>query len=136
MVGGQHFAAAVGIHGGHHAGNLHGLDQPRGAVVTDAQLALHRGDRRLAAVEHKGHRFIVEGIVLRVLVTAAVAIAVAGYRDRRSGPLVGDVLQVLGRAPGLPVRHHGVDLAVVHDGAVDPHRDTGTHPHVEHVDAP
>src|SRR5690606_25628560 len=32
--------------------------------------------------------------------------------------------------------HHGVDLVVVHEGAVDPHRDTGTHRHVEHVAVP
>ena len=36
----QHFAIAVGLHGGNHARLLHLFDQPRRAVVADHQVAL------------------------------------------------------------------------------------------------
>src|SRR5690606_28416420 len=81
VVGYKYFATAIGVHGADHTGVLHGFDQPCGAIVAYAQLALHRGDGRLAAFDDKGHGFVVEGVRLRVPLLATVTVAVAGHRD-------------------------------------------------------
>src|SRR5690606_15942161 len=114
-------------------GVLHGFDQPCGAIVAYAQLALHRGDGRLAAFDDKGHGFVVEGVRLRVPLLATVTVAVAGHRDGAGGTLVGDVVQVPGHSPLFPVGNHLVHLVVVDKGPVNPDRDTGAGRQIEHV---
>src|SRR4249920_284170 len=58
----QYFAISVRLHARHHAGPLHLLDEPRGAVVADAQMPLHQRDGRAAGLEHYLHSLIVERI--------------------------------------------------------------------------
>src|SRR4051812_12174179 len=63
----QHFAAADMVGDADDTVFLHPLDQSRGIVVADAELALEIGGRRLLALRHRLHRLAVElrlGIVL------------------------------------------------------------------------
>src|SRR5450759_4849548 len=60
----QHFAVAVRLHCRHHAGAFHLLDQPRRAIVADAQMALHERNRGAPRLEHDLNRLIVERIGL------------------------------------------------------------------------
>lgn len=66
-------ALAALVHGAHQAGLFHVLDQPRGAVVADLQVALHQRDAGLAVLQHDLDRLVVQ----RVLLAAAVAVAEA-----------------------------------------------------------
>src|SRR3954466_11994205 len=63
----QHFAAADMVGDADDAVLLHPLDQPRGIVVADAELALEVGGRGLLALRHGLHGLAIElrlGIVL------------------------------------------------------------------------
>ena len=81
--GNQHFALAAGGKGADQARFLHVFQLPRGAVVADAQLALHVGDAGLAVLEHHLHGLVVHGVFLAALApTVQGQIALAG--DPRS----------------------------------------------------
>src|SRR5690625_5381810 len=60
----QHLAAAIAAHLADHSGQLHGLDQPRGSIVANAQSALHRGDGGPPALGDDAHRLVVEFVFL------------------------------------------------------------------------
>ena len=88
---------------------FHLLDQARGAVVTDAQVALHAGDRCASGFGHDRDRLVVE---LRVLAAFAVAgiLRQAGLADdlavaeRSSQPTITNHIKRLEEA-GLVERH-------------------------------
>src|SRR5438270_63831 len=60
----QHLPVAVRLHRGDHASALHVPDQPRGAVVADAQVPLHERDRRPTRTQHDVHRLAAERVLL------------------------------------------------------------------------
>ena len=55
----DHFAIAVALHSRDDTCGLHLLDQSRGTVVADAQIALHQRDRRPAGFDHDFHRLVI-----------------------------------------------------------------------------
>ena len=63
-LGNDEVAVAVGGHAGYESGFLHLFQQAGGAVVADAQVALHERDGRPAVLQHDGHGLIVHGIGL------------------------------------------------------------------------
>jgi hypothetical protein len=54
-----------------HALLLHALDEPRGAVVADLQVALDEGGRGLALARHKRDRLIVQRGLVALLAAGA-----------------------------------------------------------------
>src|SRR6185436_4111492 len=58
----QYFAISIRLHARHHTGPLHLLDEPRGTVIANAQMALHQRDGCAAGFEHDLHSLIVKGI--------------------------------------------------------------------------
>ena len=94
----QHFAAADMVGLADQPVLLHPLDQPRGAVVADAQLALEVGGRGLLALGDDLDRLAVElglGIVLAGRLAVEQIAAVLG--------LLGDRLDIFGRALRAPM---------------------------------
>ena len=63
-VGHQHFTLAAGGEGTDQTGFFHVFQQPRRAVVANAQLALHVRDARLAVLEHHFDGLVVHGVLL------------------------------------------------------------------------
>src|SRR5262245_19784773 len=59
----QDFPLADPVRCAHHAFLFHPLDDPRGAVIADLQIALHETRGRLAFAAHQRNRLIVEPVV-------------------------------------------------------------------------
>src|SRR5690348_10173854 len=101
----------------HDALLLHLLDEPRGAVVADAELALDPRDRRVARRRHDVHGLVVHIVVrLAAATTAATAEVAAAF-----AVLVArlDDVQVVDRAAlRLEELDDAVDLALVDVAAV------------------
>src|SRR5437868_4515645 len=94
----QHFAPADMVGLADQPILLHPLDQPRGAVVADAQLALEVRGRGLLALGDDLNRLAVElglGIVLAGWLAVEQIAAVLG--------LLGDGLDIFGRALSAPM---------------------------------
>src|SRR5579875_1616885 len=64
--GREDLAVAVRRHGGHETRILHLLQEPRGAVIADAQVPLHERNRRAPVLDHDLDRLIVQGIGLAI----------------------------------------------------------------------
>lgn len=60
----QDFTVAIGLHGRYQTALLHLFQQPRGAVVADAQVTLHQRDRSPAMLEDHGHGLVVHLVAL------------------------------------------------------------------------
>src|SRR3954464_10995888 len=123
----QNLAAADMVGGADDAVLLHPLDQPRGIVVADAELALEVGGRGLLALRYRLHRLAVElrlGIVLAGRLTLEHVAAVLRF--------LGDRLDIFGPALRLPEFGDGANLLVGDERAVDP-GDLLAAGHVEHV---
>src|SRR6185503_3204221 len=58
----QYFPVSIRLHARYHAGPLHLLDEARGTVIANAQMALHQRDGRATGLEHDLHGLIVERI--------------------------------------------------------------------------
>src|SRR5260370_34787464 len=67
----QHFAFADMVGGADDALGLHALDDARGAIVADLQVALDEARRRLALAAHQRHRLVIERIARAALAVAA-----------------------------------------------------------------
>src|SRR5713101_2155444 len=67
----QHLALADMVGGADDALGLHALDDARGAVVADLQVALHETGRRLALAAHQRHGLVVERVARAALALAA-----------------------------------------------------------------
>ena len=125
--GRQYIAVAVRLHRRHQPGALHVLDHARGAVVADAQLALHRRDRGAARLQHVGDGLVVQRIGFRARL-AEFAAALARFFGRFE-----HAFDVFGLAQRLQVIDHAVHFVVRHEGAVHALRQPGAGRQVEHV---
>src|SRR5574337_801805 len=112
----QQLAVAVGRHRRHQPRLLHLLEQPRGAVVADAQVALHERDRRLAVLEHDRDRLVVHRVGLAVAAGRAVAVRALGVRVERAA--LEDAFDVVRLALRLQVLDDAMDLVVADESAV------------------
>ena len=115
--------------GRHQAGALHVFDHAGGAVVADAQLTLHRRDRRAARFQHVGHGLVVERVGFRAGLAELAALA----------PFFGrfeDAFDIFGFAQRLQVIDHAVDFAIRHEGAVYALRHTRSGRQIKHVALP
>src|SRR5205085_3388800 len=103
------------------------LDETRGAVIADAQLALKVGGRGFLALGDDLDRLAVKlgfGVVLAGRLAVEQIAAVLG--------LLGDRLDIVGRALPAPMLGDGTDLLVADEGSVNAD-DLLAARHVEHV---
>src|SRR5690349_16187624 len=112
----------------HHTLAFHALDDSRGAVVADLQIALDEAGRAFAFAGDQRDRLVVELIALAFL--AALA------RQARTALLalgiVGDRVDVGRLTLRAQMAHDLFDLAVAHERTVHA-RDLAAARHVEHV---
>src|SRR5437763_5716492 len=100
---------------------FHALDQPRGAVVADLQIALHKARRGLALARDERHGLVVQRIARAAFVLAAKAVEAAAR-----AVILGDVEEVLRLAVPLQERHEALDFLVRHKGDVHARQATAT----------
>src|SRR5947209_3138948 len=123
----QHLAAADMVGLADEAVLLHAFDQPRGAVVSDAELPLEVGGRRLLALGDNLDCLAIElglGVVLAGRLTIEQIAAILR--------LLGDRLDIVGSALPAPMLGDRADLLVGDERAVDAN-DLLAAGHVEHV---
>src|SRR5437764_6198788 len=77
---------------------FHALDEPRGAVVADLQIALHKARRGLALAGDERHRLVIQRIARAAFVLAEAVKAAA------RAVILGDVEEVLRLAVPLQER--------------------------------
>src|SRR5437763_15936679 len=87
---GEHLALADMVGGADDAFGSHAVDQARGAVVADLQIALHKARRSLALAGNERHGLVVERIARAALVVTE-AVEPAAPR----AVILGDVEEVL-----------------------------------------
>src|SRR5438067_7008301 len=126
---GEDLALADMVGGADDALGFHALDQSRGAVVADLQIALHKARRGLALAGDERH-----GLVVQRIARAAFLLA-KSIEPAARAIILGDVEEVLRLAVPLQKRDDALDLFVRHKGPVHA-RDAPPSRHVEHVAAP
>src|SRR4029079_8766857 len=73
----EHLPLADMVGGADDPLGFHALDQPRGAVVADLQIALHKARRGLALAGDERHGLVVQRIARAAFVLAAKAVEAA-----------------------------------------------------------
>src|ERR1019366_7613793 len=127
----ENVPVAVGRHGRYEAGFLHLFRKPRGAVVADAQVALHKRDRGTPVLQHDADRLVVHRIIL--------AAADAGFAGERIAALAieraafENSFDVVRLALRLQVGDDAMYLVVADESAVHAHRNPAPGRQVEHV---
>src|SRR5438270_7860933 len=127
---GEDLALADMVGGADDALGFHALDEARGAVVADLQIALHKARRGLALAGDERH-----GLVVQRNARAAFLLAERIEPAAARAIILGDVEEVLRLAVPLQERDDALDLFVRHKGPVHA-RDAPPARHVEHVAAP
>ncbi len=111
------------------------FQQAGGAVVTDAQVALHQRDGRAAVLQHDAHRLVVHRVGLAASTArhvgggdvAALAVHSAAFEN---------AFDVVGLALRLQIVDHTVNLVVADESAMHPDRHAAARREVQHVALP
>ena len=117
------------VGGADHALLLHALDDPRGAVVADLQMALHKAGRGLALAGDER-----DGLVVELVAAAGIVVVAAEAEAAAFGGILGDLVDVVGPGARFERRDDALDLLVRDEGTVHP-RHPAAAGHVEHVAA-
>src|SRR5262245_54015361 len=108
---------------------LHALDQARCLVVADLKAALHIARRHLLVAQND-----LDGLIIELIARAALEAALAGAVATTAFllGLLGDALDIFGRALGLEMANDLLDLVLGDEGRVKT-ADAAAAGHVEHV---